>query len=180
MGLLATWDKYSTYLSEQLVPIFDDNGEPTGEEEMVTFYRVIWEWPDGSIEFHKFVGMRTEPELEVEFEDIKRERDYGWISKLQTTLDDNEDLIKEVVIQIRTHPALTLNQYNQYLNGKEWYEQVVIRAFIYKIAILLAAKYDVQLDDYTEVEVLKKVRNWICNSEIRLLKRVIFGYNINI
>ena len=175
MGLLATWEKYSTYYHEQMV-----ENEETGEQELKGFYRVIWQYPDGSIEFHKFEGMRTEAELEVEFDNIKRERIYGWISKLQTTLDDNEDLIKEVVIQIRTHPALTLAQYNNYLSGKEWYEQVVIRAFIYKIAILLAAKYDVQLDDYTEVGVLNKVRNWICNADVNVLKKVIFGYFIEL
>jgi capsid protein len=42
MGLLATYSKYSTYV--------DEHGR----------YRVIWQWEDGNIEFHKFEAWMDE------------------------------------------------------------------------------------------------------------------------
>lgn len=162
MGLLATWGKYSTYV--------DAAGK----------YRVIWQFPDGEVLFHKLPAYKTEAELETYFQQYLIEREFGGVEKLQTVLDDNKELIVEVVTYIRTHPNLTLTQWNTVLATKEWHEQVVIRAFLYKLALLLAQHYGIVLDNYTEAEILKKLRNWICTVNINLLKRVVFGYFINI
>jgi hypothetical protein len=91
-----------------------------------------------------------------------------------------EELIKNVIIKIRNNPSLTLDQYNTYLSSKPWYEQLVIRVFLYKLVLLLAQKYGVILTNYTESQVLLKVRNWICNANINLLKKVVFGYFIKL
>jgi hypothetical protein len=55
MGLLATWDQYSTYV--------DAAGK----------YRVIWQWEDGDIEFMKSPAFLTE--LAIAFANIKLERE---------------------------------------------------------------------------------------------------------
>jgi len=159
--LLATWGQYSTYV--------DANGR----------YRVIWQYGDGEVRMQKFETVKTILELEHYFADIKADAWFGGIQRLPIEwIDDNIDLIKEVVYQIRIHPELTLTQYYNYLNTKEWYEQVIIKTFIFKLALGLAEYHGVTLSDYTEIEVLTRVRNWICSVDLNILKRVVFGYLI--
>jgi len=159
MGLLATYAKFSTYV--------DANG----------YYRVIWQFSDGNIMMHKFDKVKTAKELDLFFADYE---DWGGAVKLNTVLDDNEALIINAITRIRNNPSLTLAQYNTYLSGKQWYEAATIRTFIYKMGLKLAEHYGVVFTDYTESQVLLKVRNWICNADLRVLKRVFFGYNVTI
>ena len=156
MGLLATWDKYSTYV--------DANGK----------YRVIWQFADGNILFHKFDTFRTLPELDAFFAQYLIEQEFGSIEKLQVYLPEDEELIKEVVIYIRAHPALTLTQWNTYLNAMTYEKRAIIKAFIHKLALGLALHYGVVLADYTETEILKKTRNWICGVNVNVLKRICY------
>jgi len=162
MSLLATWDQYSTYV--------DSNGK----------YRVIWQFADGQIMFHKFDTFHTEAELDSWFANYELEQIYAEYEKLNTQPDWNEALIVEVITQIRTHPALTLAQYNTFLAGKQWYEAAFIRAFIFKLALELAEHYGIELTDYTESQVLLKVRNWICTVNVNILKKIVFGYFIEL
>ena len=157
MGLLATWDKYSTYV--------DANGK----------YRVIWQFADGNILFHKFDTFRTLPELDAFFAQYLIEQEFGSIEKLQVYLPEDEELIKEVVIYIRAHPALTLTQWNTYLNAMTYEKRAIIKSFVHKLALGLAAKYGVVLKDYTETEILAKTRNWICTVDVKILKRICYG-----
>jgi hypothetical protein len=161
--VLPTWGQYSTYVDAQ------------GR------YRVIWQWDaTGDILFHKFDTIKTTEELNTYFVQYLIDQEFGDIKKIQTRLDDNETLLVEVITQIRTHPALTYVQYTNYLNTKEWYEQVVIKAFLFKLALGLAEKYGLTLSNYTEIEILQKLRDWICSVNINVLKKVVFGYFINI
>ena len=162
MGLLATWSRFSTYV--------DWEGK----------YRVIWQWPDDTIEFHKFDEFMDEPALELEFADILLEREYGWIERLQAFLDEEEALILTIVQYIRSHPTATLSQWDTLLKSKEWYESATARSFVFRLAVKLAEHYEVELSDYTEGEVFLKTRNWICNTNVNVLKKVIFGYFIEL
>ena len=44
----------------------------------------------------------------------------------------------------------------------------------------LAENYGVTLTNYTELEIWTKVRDWICNTELNIVKRIIFGYLISL
>ena len=157
MGLLATWDKYSTYV--------DANGK----------YRVIWQFADGNILFHKFDTFKTLEELDAFFAQYLIEQEFGSIEKLPVYLSEDEDLIKATVIYIRSHPALTLAQWNTYLNAMTYEKRAIIKSFVHKLALGLALHYGVVLADYTETEILKKVRNWICGVDGKILKRISYG-----
>lgn len=85
------------------------------------------------------------------------------------------ELIKEVVTKIKANPTLTLAQYNNYLSGKPWYEQAIIRFFIYKLAVGLAQSYGVTLTDYTETQILSKVRDWIVATPTNKLAKIILN-----
>lgn len=87
----------------------------------------------------------------------------------------HKELIREVVQKIKVNPALTLTQYNNYLSTKTWYEQVIIRYFVYKMGTGLAELYKVALSDYTEQQVLKNVRDFIAKTENTKLSKIIFG-----
>lgn len=93
-------------------------------------------------------------------------------------ISQHKELIKEVVLKIKANPTLTLTQYNNYLSGKLWYEQAIIRFFLYKLAVGLAQHYGVVLTDYTETQVLQKVRDYIVNTPNWKLAKIIFN-NIN-
>lgn len=160
MPLLATWDKYSTYV--------DANGK----------YRVIWQFADGQIMFHKFDTFKTPEELDAWFTQYLIEQEYGGLEKVTAFMSEDEALIKATVIYIRSKPTLTLTQWNTYLNAKPYEQRAIIKAFLHKLALGLAAKYGVVLTDYTETQILQKTRNWICGVELNTLKRVCFGYLI--
>ena len=162
MGLLATWDQYSTYVDAQ------------GR------YRVIWQFADGNILFHKFDTFKTVPELDAFFSQYLIELEFGGIEKLPTFMDEDELLIKETVIYIRSHPTITLAQWNTYLNAKPYEQRAIIKSFIHKLALQLALHYGVVLANYTETEILSKTRNWICTVNVNILKKVVFGYFIEL
>ena len=157
MGLLQTWGQYSTYT--------DAAGK----------YRVIWQFADGQIMFQKFDTFKTEAELTAWFDNYLLEQQYAEYTKLDTQPEWNETLIKAVITYIRSKPALTLSQWNTYLATKQWYEAAFVRAFIFRLAIRLAEHYGLVLSDYTESQVLLKVRNWICTVNINILNKFVFG-----
>lgn len=162
MPVLTTWGDYSSYV--------DAAGK----------YRVIWQWEDGGIEFIKFDIFKTTAELDIFFASLKFDRDYsGYITVVQYFTED-EETIRQAVAYIRPRPTLTLSQWNTYLNTLTYEKRAIIKAFLHKLAIGLAAHYGVVLANYTETEILAKTRNWICSVNINILKRVCFGHLITL
>lgn len=160
MGLLQSWSNFTTYT--------DADG----------YYRPIWQFPDGRVMIQKFESFRTEKELERYFD--KLASDYDGTEKLTYTEDSDEELLKTVIVYIRTHPAMTLTQLTNYLSTLTWYKQHLIKSFMFKLAIKLSEKYGVVLEDYTENQIFQKLKNWIVNANLNVLKRVCFGYLIQI
>lgn len=142
------------------------------------FTRLMWDEEDGNgVHNHKW------PEFKLLDFDLREQKiiewhklsgDVNYIYPLELGII-NKSLIVDVVTYIRANPTITLAQYNSLLATKTWYEATLIRAFVYRLALGLAAYYGVVLDNMTESEVLKKVRNWLCGSSINLVKRVCFG-----
>lgn len=87
----------------------------------------------------------------------------------------HEDLITEFVTLVKQNPTTTLAQYNTWLGKKQWYEQAIIRYFVYKTAVGLAEHYNVSITSYTENIVLNKVRDWIVSTPTRNLEKIIFN-----
>ena len=90
-------------------------------------------------------------------------------------ITQHKDLIKEVVVRLKNNPTTTLTQYNNYLSTKPWYEQAIIRFFVYKLAMGLAQLHGVILANYTESTVFAKVRDWIVATPAKKLSKVIFN-----
>lgn len=144
-------------------------------------YRVFWQIAELDMVIpYKFSTYKTLPELELFFADMFKSDLFEGIDRLDCEIETNVPLIINVVKHIRTHPGLTLSQYNSYVNALEWYDEYTIRAFMFKLAIKLAEHHGVILSNYTESEVLLKTRNWICTVPLWKLKRVVFGYLLNL
>ena len=159
MAVLATWGDYSTYT--------DAAGK----------YRVIWQTDAGQIIMHKFDSEPTLPFMEKFFDRMRSDWD-GTVSLVRYNEEDEETL-RQAIAYIRPRPTLTLSQWNTYLNTLTYEKRAIIKAFIHKLAIGLAAHYGVVLANFTETEILAKTRNWICSVNLNVLKRVCFGYLIS-
>jgi hypothetical protein len=161
MAVLTTWDQYNTYI--------DANG----------YYRVIWQGAvTKQIIIHKFDSVKSLTYMERFFDKMINGSD-GVVQEIEFPEEDEADF-KVICAYIRSHPTLTLNQWNTYLTSLGWQKSVVFRAYMFKLALKLASKYNVVLANYTESEVWIKTRNWICNTNLDIVKRVIFGYLITL
>lgn len=156
MPILPTYGQFSTYT--------DDAGR----------YRVIWQWDDGGVEMRKFETVLSDAEVEWQMWVLRKLREYPEYPKLPFDSDNDREQIIAAVTYIRTHPALTLTQWNTYLNALTWYNRYLVRAFIFRLAQGLAAYYGVNLGTMTETAVLQAVRNWIYNTNINIVQAVIF------
>jgi len=86
-----------------------------------------------------------------------------------------ETLIGEVIQRFKDVPTTTLNQFNSYLNGKQWYERASVQFFMYKTAIGLAQYHGIILSDYNESTIFTQVRNWLSTTEWVKIEKVIFN-----
>jgi len=162
MAVLATWGKFSTYT--------DANG----------FYRVIWQdATTGQIVMHKFTTQPTLTYME-RFFDKMLFGSLGVVQEIEFDEADEADF-KVICAYIRSHPTITLTQWNTYLNGLgAWQKGVIFKAYMYKLSTKLAAKGVITLANYTETTVWTATRNWICTANLDTVKRVIFGYLITL
>lgn len=162
MAVLSTWGKFSTYT--------DANG----------YYRVIWQDAvTGQVVMHKFASQPTLTYMERFFDKMLHGNE-GVVQEIQFDEEDEADF-KVICAYIRSHPTLTLTQWNTYLNGLgAWQKGVIFKAYMYKLARNLYAKGWITLANYTEGTVWIAVRNWICTAELNTVKRTIFGYLVTL
>jgi hypothetical protein len=161
MPVLATWNGYTSYV--------DANG----------FSRVIWQVTEtGQIIFHKFNEVKSLVYMNRFFDKMRYDFD-GVTQEIEFTEEDESDFAV-ICAYIRSHPSLTLSQWNTYLNTLDWQKRAIFKAYLYKLALKLAEHYGVTLTNYTETVIWTAVRNWIVNTNLNTVKRVIFGYLITL
>lgn len=102
---------------------------------------------------------------------------YDSVQQEEISIYDHSELIKEFIQKIKDNPTVTLNQYNTWLGSKLWYEQAILRFFVYKLATKLSERAEVSLTDYTESQVLGKLRDWIVATPIRKIAKVVLNAN---
>ena len=123
----------------------------------------------------KFQTQPTTQQLETIEADYILTHEYDDLTNLTYELLDNIELLKEVVTEIKTHPTLNLTQYNNYLAGKEWYEQAIIRYFIFVVALGLAEHYEKNLANLDETTILVNVRDWIVETPAKKIAKILFN-----
>lgn len=137
--------------------------------------RIVWQMANGDSAMWSF---REEPTIEqLEALEVKHIdfHLYDNVYKLIDIDEDDRELIKEFIYEIKSHPTVTYNQYLTWLAGRNWQNQAVIKTFIYKLATRLANNRDVELSDYTEQQILGKLRDWIVATPIRMIAKTILG-----
>lgn len=92
----------------------------------------------------------------------------------QISLYDFKDTLRNAVEFIKTtNPNLT--QWNNYLASLYWYDAVMVRWFLAVLARKLADRAELTLSDYTETEVLSRLKTYIINNPARKLAKIFFG-----
>ena len=117
----------------------------------------------------------TTKELQQAISNIDGSSLYDGFVNENISIYDNVDLLKSFIVQVKLNPTITLAQYNTWLGTKQWWESAIIRYFVFKIALILAQKYNVSLSNYTETVVLGQVRNWIVATDIKQIGKIFFN-----
>lgn len=137
--------------------------------------RATCQLSNGTVTLFKFAVQPTQAQLdEIEASYIDQHQ-YDDVNQEVISVYDHVDLIKEFVKKIKDNPGVTLVQYNTWLSTKPWYDQAILRFFVFKLATGLAAHHDVALPDMTEAQVLGKVRDWIVATPSRKIAKVILN-----
>lgn len=109
----------------------------------------------------------------IDAENLKKEVD-SWM-QVDFSLKKNELIIEDFVAKVKSNPNLTLNQYNTYLNSKQWYESSLIRFFIFQLSIGLSERFDISLAGETETSILSAVKNWIIETPANKIRKIVYG-----
>lgn len=137
--------------------------------------RIGWQLPSGEVVYWKFTEQPTTQRLEELEAQYVVAHEYDSVGQATLTLTEHQDLLKECVLMIKDNPSLTLNQYNNYLATKAWYEESIIRFFVYKLAQELSQRAELSLDNSTQAEVLLKLRNWVVDTPVKKIAKVVLG-----
>jgi hypothetical protein len=121
----------------------------------------------------RFIHEPTQAELDAIETNYLAEHQYDAIQQQVINIYDHVDLIKDAITRLKANPTLTLTQYNTWLATKQWHEAAVIRFFVFKLATLLANSKGLVLANYTETEVLTKLRNWIVATDGKTIAKTV-------
>lgn len=137
------------------------------------FVHIKWQAQSNNIYFWKF---KQEPtleklqELETYYEELS---DLERTSSLDLNFTQEEkETILNFVYLVKANPTVNLTQFNNYLNNQPWNTAHLIKSCIYKIGAKLAERKDVNLTDFTELQIFRKVRDFIVSTPERKLKKI--------
>lgn len=143
------------------------------------WYDVLVQLDDGNGMRLQFKEQLTDQQIIVKVQEIvdrqEREIQYNAIKTLQFDILEHRELLKEFVLKIKDNPTVTLTQYNTWLGTKQWFEQAVIRYFVYTLAVRLADRKGIELTSLTEAQVLQKLRDWIVATNLKTIGKTV-GY----
>jgi hypothetical protein len=148
-------------------------------ETQFGMYSVLIQLDDGNSMRLQFPTVIPDADVLIEAQktaDINNEiQSYNAIENFQFNIIDNVELLKEFIQKIKENPNVTFNQYNTWLETKTWYEEAIIKYFVFTLATNLANRKGIELSDLTETKVLQKLRDWIVTTNLRTIEKVI-GY----
>ena len=145
--------------------------------DMAGKIRIVWQMANGDSVMWKFSSEPTTEQLEALEVQHMNIHLYDNVYQVNINIMEDRGLIEDFIQEIKEHPNVTLAQFNTWLSTKQWYEDAQIRIFIFKLAQELANRAEVQLEDYTQAQVLLHVRNWIVNTPARKIAKTIFGFD---
>ena len=99
---------------------------------------------------------------------------YDAVPQAIVSVYDNTQVLVDAITYIKTNNP-TLTQWNAYLAALPWYDAYAVRWFLAMLARELANRNEVTLSDFTETEVLSRLKTWILNAPARRLAKIVFG-----
>jgi len=100
---------------------------------------------------------------------------YDHVKKKEINILDHEDIIREFVILIKDNPNVNFTQYNNWLTSQTWQTKAILNYFIFSLSEKIANKLGINLDNYTEAQVLLYLRDWIVEKTGQEIEKVIYG-----
>ena len=99
---------------------------------------------------------------------------YDDVQQASIGLYENKEILRTVALWIKANDP-TLTQWNSYLKTLAWYDAYMIRYWLAQLALKLAERGDIDITDFTETQVLAKLKAFIINQPLRRLNKILFG-----
>ena len=144
--------------------------------DMAGKIRMIVELTTGETIMLKFSEQPSTTALdEIEAKYIIAHEEDATQTMFQNLLDDNT-LIWACVNKLHVEPTITITQFNKWLTDNyTWDAQTIIWYFLLKLRAWLEVHAGLVFDDGTQLETMKKCRNWIVGHKDTLVAKTIFG-----
>lgn len=139
-------------------------------------YRVMWNENNGEGTHNaKWPAYFPDSQLPEKIAEWHTNNQLSGVAKLDFNADYQEDFLVNFINLVREYDP-TLPQFLNWLSQQTWYNDACVRAFLFRLAIGLAEHYDVPIQNYTVIEVLGKVKNWLIQTPIPVIEMVCFGH----
>ncbi len=145
-------------------------------QDMAGKWRVVWSIDASNSIMLKFQHDPSDQEVTDKVNTYLSNNDYIYrsVNKISIVIENFKDVIENAVIFIKTtNPNLT--QWNTYLGSLSWYHASVVRWFLFSLATGLATQKEIDLTDFTETQVLGKLKVWIIATPAAKLRKIIWG-----
>lgn len=140
---------------------------------------VVVEITPGNFHTFRFMFEPSTADIQVQVNIWIEATEYDDVYQIELSVIADVQVLKEFVIFIKEHPNIGMTGYNTYLNTLSWTQSSQIRFFVYKLAEGLSSRKDITLDDWTEPQILLRIRNWIVATPGRKIAKIVFG-NTNV
>jgi hypothetical protein len=145
-------------------------------QDMAGKWRVVWSIDVNESIMLKFANNPSDQEVTDKVNTYLNSDNYVYraVNRLPIIIENFKDVIENAVIFIKTtNPNLT--QWNTYLGNLSWYHASVVRWFTFALATGLAAQNNINLSNYTETEVLGKLKVWIIATPGSKIRKIVWG-----
>lgn len=88
---------------------------------------------------------------------------------------DDTDAIEDAVMFIKTNSNLTLTKWTDYLAGLPLTEKYAVQWFIMAMAEKLAEMGEFDISDFSELQILARMKNWLTNTPVRRIRKIFYG-----
>lgn len=136
------------------------------------FHRYIWQQPSGAVYHFKLKATADDAQLAALAALRDDQEQYQNEQPAIAPANDQRRYFVELVELIKERPTLTAAQFNTYLGGRLWFEEVELRHIVFIIARALADRKEVQIAGSTEAQAFLAVRNFIRDTPVRRLAKI--------
>ena len=117
----------------------------------------------------------TEEEAQAFVDNWNEQHLYDDTPTQQLDILDHNEAIENAVVYIKNTANLTLTKWNTYLGTLPFVDKYAIQWFIMAMAYRLAEMGEIDLGDYTELQILARMKTWLTNTPARRIRKIFYG-----